>query len=97
MAEGWLRTLAGDNFDAYSAGTVATQVHPLAIRAMAEVGIDISTHTSKSLAAYLDQPWDVAITVCDQARDAWYSPAPASGCTGPFPTPRESKTRMRNG
>jgi len=42
MAEGMVRHLAGDRFDAYSTGTEATRVHPLAIRAMAEVGIDIS-------------------------------------------------------
>ena len=47
MAEGLLRQLGGDRFEVYSAGTEATQVRPLAIRAMAELGIDISAQESK--------------------------------------------------
>ena len=57
MAEGLLRALGGDRFDAYSAETEATYVRSLAIRAMAEQGIDISGHQSKSLDCYLDQPF----------------------------------------
>jgi arsenate reductase len=45
MAEGFLRSVAGDRFEVASAGTEAARVHPLAIRVMAEVGIDISGHT----------------------------------------------------
>lgn len=70
MAEGWLRHLAGERYEVASAGTQATQVRPLAIRAMAEVGIDISRHESKTLARYLHQPWDYVITVCDDANAA---------------------------
>jgi arsenate reductase (thioredoxin) len=70
LAEGWLRHLAGDRFEVHSAGTEATGVQPLAIQAMAEVGIDISGQQSKTLDRYLDQPWDEVITVCDQANDA---------------------------
>lgn len=70
MAEGWLRHLAGDRFEAHSAGTEATQVHPLAIRVMAEVGIDISGQRSKTIEEYLGQPFDWVITVCDQAAEA---------------------------
>jgi arsenate reductase len=70
MAEGWLRHLGGDQFEAYSAGTEATHVRPLAIRAMAEVGIDISRQESKTLERYLQQPFDAVITVCDQANEA---------------------------
>ena len=69
MAEGWLRQLGGNGIDAHSAGTEATAVRPLAIRAMAEVGIDISGQESKTLDPYLDQPWDAVITVCDQANE----------------------------
>jgi arsenate reductase len=69
MAEGLLRALAGDRFEAFSAGTEATQVRPLAIRAMAEIGIDISGQQSKTLERYLDQPFDAVITVCDQANE----------------------------
>jgi len=67
MAEGFLRALAGDRFDVASAGTEATRVHPLAIRAMGEVGIDVSGHTSKTIDVLVDQPWDLVITVCDSA------------------------------
>ena len=70
MAEGLLRHLAGDRFEVHSAGTVATEVRPLAIRAMAELGIDISGHQSKTLDRYLGEPFDAVITVCDQANDA---------------------------
>ncbi|MBZ0160241.1 MAG: arsenate reductase ArsC, partial [bacterium] len=51
MAEGLLRALAGDRFVVASAGTEATRVHPLAIRAMEEVKIDLSGHTSKTIDA----------------------------------------------
>lgn len=70
MAEGWLRHLAGDRFEAHSAGTEATGVHPLAIRVMAEVGVDLSRQESKTLTRYLAEPWDDVITVCDRANDA---------------------------
>jgi arsenate reductase len=70
MAEGLLRNLAADRFEAYSAGTEATRVRPLAIRAMAELGIDISAQTSKTLERYLGAPFDAVITVCDQANEA---------------------------
>ena len=62
MAEGLLRSLGGDQFDVFSAGTEATQVRPLAIRAMAEVGIDISGYESKTLDRYLNEtPNDVTL------------------------------------
>ncbi|MBI3963993.1 MAG: arsenate reductase ArsC [Chloroflexi bacterium] len=70
MAEGLLRHLAGDRFDVASAGTEATHVRPLAIRAMSELGIDVSGQESKLLDRYLDQPWDYVITVCDHANDS---------------------------
>lgn len=69
MAEGFLRAIAGDRFEVASAGTEATRVHPLAIRAMAEVGIDMSEHTSKTLEAFLNESWDYVITVCDNANE----------------------------
>src|SRR5579859_6231607 len=70
MAEGLLRHLAGDRFEAFSAGTEATHVRPMAIRAMQELGIDISNQESKTLERFLDQPFDAVITVCDQANEA---------------------------
>ena len=64
MAEGFLRTFAGDRFSIESAGTKATKIHPLAVRAMAEVGIDISGQRSKSVDD-VGEGWDVVVTVCD--------------------------------
>ena len=70
MAEGLLRHLAGDRYEAFSAGTEATRVRPLAIRAMAELAVDISQQESKTLDRYLGDPFDAVITVCDQAAEA---------------------------
>ncbi len=70
MAEGLLRHLAGDRFEAMSAGTEATHVRPLAVRAMGEIGIDISGQESKTLDRYLHEPFDYVITVCDDANEA---------------------------
>ena len=69
MAEGLLRHLAGDRFEVFSAGTEATLVRPLAIQVMAELGIDISGQSSKTLQRYLNQPFDEVITVCDTAAE----------------------------
>ena len=65
MAEGLLRDLGGRGFEAHSAGIVVTEVRPLAIRAMAELGIDIGGQWSKALTEYDGQAFDVAVTVCD--------------------------------
>jgi arsenate reductase (thioredoxin) len=70
MAEGLLRHLGDDRFEAFSAGTERTHVRPLAARAMAELGIDISAQESKTLERYLGEPFDAVITVCDQANES---------------------------
>lgn len=70
MAEGLLRSLGGDRFEAHSAGTEATGVRPLAIKAMAELGIDISKQRSKTLDPYVDQRFDDVVTVCDDANES---------------------------
>jgi arsenate reductase len=70
MAEGLLRQLAGDRFEVMSAGTEATHIKALAIRAMEEIGIDISGQEPKTLDRYLDEPFDYVITVCDDANEA---------------------------
>ena len=64
MAEGFLRAYGGDRFIAESAGTIASELHPLAVRAMAEVGVDISAQRSKPVDE-LSGPFDVCVTVCD--------------------------------
>jgi arsenate reductase (thioredoxin) len=69
MAEGLLRALGPDRFDVASAGTEATRVHPLAIRVMDELGIDLRRHESKTLDRFLAETWDYVITVCDSANE----------------------------
>ncbi len=70
MAEGYLQARYGDRYEAFSAGTVATGVHPLAVRVMAELGIDISGHQSKVLMEFIGEEMDVVVTVCDAAQAA---------------------------
>ena len=70
MAEGWLRHLGGARVEVDSAGTDSKGVHPLAIRVMAEVGIDISGNTSDHVGAYLGEHYDLVVTVCDAARES---------------------------
>ena len=70
MAEGLLRHIGGERFEVHSAGTEATEVRPLAILAMSEVGIDISGQHSKTLDTYLGQQFDYVITVCDSANES---------------------------
>ena len=69
MAEGFLRAMAGDRFEAQSAGTEKTSVNPLAIRVMAERGIDLGGHTSKVYDGLLQERWDHLVTVCDDANE----------------------------
>ncbi len=69
MAEGLLRHLAGDRFEAFSAGTEATRVRPEAIAAMRELGADVSGQGSKTLDRYLGEPFDYVVTVCDDANE----------------------------
>jgi len=70
MAEGLFRHLAGGRFAVESAGTEASRVHPLAVRAMAERGIDISAQRSKHLAELAGQRFDLVVTVCDRASES---------------------------
>jgi arsenate reductase len=68
MAEGLMRAFHGDEVDVVSAGSrPAGWVHPLAIAALAEIGIDIRDAQSKGADEFLDQQFDVVVTVCDSA------------------------------
>lgn len=69
MAEGWARALKADVIDAYSAGTAPHGVNPLAVRAMREAGVDISSHTSKR-PEQIGVLFDVVVTVCDAAHES---------------------------
>ena len=70
MAEAWARNLKGDLIEPYSAGTQPRGVDPRAIKAMAEVGVDISGYTSKSVLDLPDIEFDYVITLCDDAQQA---------------------------
>ena len=93
MAEGFLRHLAGDRFEAFSAGAEPTQLNPTAVEVMKEIGIDISGHHSKDVADFLRQNFQYLIRVCDKVKETcpvlpgavWYldwsfeDPAKATG------------------
>lgn len=70
MAEAWARHLKGEQLEAYSAGIDQRGVDPRAIKAMAEVGIDISGQRSKDVSSVGDIAFDYVITLCDSAREA---------------------------
>ena len=70
MAEGLLRAMYGEEYEAYSAGVVATSVDPRAVKVMKEIGVDISGQHSKTSSEFGDTIFDLAVTVCDRARQA---------------------------
>ena len=71
MAEGLTNHFMGDSWEAFSAGTEPTgYVHPLAIAAMAELGVSLDGHTSKSVMVFRERPFDLVITVCDSAAES---------------------------
>lgn len=77
MAEGWLRHLAGEQFEVFSAGTHPVGLNPGSVDAMAEVGIDISHHRSKTVTEFIAEPFAHVITVCDRAKEScptWPAP-----------------------
>ena len=70
MAEGILKAMGGDEFEVESAGAKPSFVHPLAIKVMAEIAIDITNRKSKSVAEFIGQEFDFVITLCgDYAKD----------------------------
>ncbi|MDQ7859755.1 MAG: arsenate reductase ArsC [Armatimonadota bacterium] len=88
MAEGLLRAAAGDRFEVHSAGTVATTVRPEAAQVMAEIGVDIAGHESKTLDRFRTQAFDWVITVCDDAAEACpVFPGPARRLHWSLPDP----------
>jgi ArsR family transcriptional regulator, arsenate/arsenite/antimonite-responsive transcriptional repressor / arsenate reductase (thioredoxin) len=70
IAEGWLRQLSQGRIPVRSAGTQPSTLHPLAVRAMAEVGVDIGYQQAKGLDAVSREHPDIVVTVCDRAREA---------------------------
>jgi len=108
MAEGWLRHLGGRGVAAFSAGTAPTSMHPLAVAAMKEFGVDISNQKVKGLGPYTGESFDRVITLCDRAREAcpelpaalhWSVPNPAEAHPADRDafrsTAKELQTRVR--
>jgi len=92
MVEGFLRHYLQDHAEIFSAGTHPSTLHPLAVTAMQEVGIDIAHHFAKTIDALPYQDWDYVITVCDQARETCpYLPARHNLHYG-FPDPSRDNT-----
>lgn len=89
MAEGLLRALGGERFEVESAGHQPTQVHPLAIQAMAEIGIDISAQRAKNVAEFFGQTFDVVVTLCgeDAPGSCPFFPGGKRYLHAPFPDP----------
>ena len=69
MAEGYLKLFAGDKAEVYSAGLETHGLNPLAVKVMAEDGVDISGQTSNNIDEYQDKKFDYVITVCDHANE----------------------------
>jgi arsenate reductase (thioredoxin) len=67
MAEAFLRQYGGERFEAHSAGLEPKGLNPLTVKVMSEVGVDISSHTSKGIDVYFGEPLPYLITVCDDA------------------------------
>lgn len=94
MAEGVLRSRGGERYEAFSAGTEATFVRPLAIEAMAELGIDISAQRSKTIEEFAGDVFDLVITVCEDGEACPYFPGARRRLHWPIPDPsRATGTR----
>jgi thioredoxin type arsenate reductase len=91
MAEGILRQQGGDLVEVYSAGNIPTAIHPLAIRAMEKLNIDIRGQRSKSMDQFLKQKFDFVITVCDRAKESCpIFPGDPNQIHWSFPDPSEA-------
>ena len=69
MAEGWARHLKGEEIEAYSAGIEVHGLNPVAVKVMAEAGVDISGQRSKNVKELMKVPFDYVVTVCGQAQE----------------------------
>ena len=69
IAHGLLNDLASSQFEVFSAGSHPSQVHPISVAVMEEIGIDISKHTSDHIDEYLNKGINIVITVCDNAKN----------------------------
>lgn len=88
----YLRHVAGDKFEALSAGIAPKGLNPLAVKAMKQIGFDISLHESRNVSMFLKQSSPYVVTVCDNVRERCPTLERISSCTGvlkTLPLPRE--------
>lgn len=91
MAEGYLRKFGQEEIEVYSAGIETHGLNPLAVKVMAEDGLDISRHTSNHVDEYANIDFDYIITVCDHARENCpYIPGKATRFHHNFPDPAKA-------
>lgn len=97
MAEGWARRLKGDVIEPYSAGIETHGLNPLAVKVMAEAGVDIAGHRSKHVRELADIKFDYVITLCDHANDSCpVFPAPVKRMHVSFDDPPRLAKSMKS-
>lgn len=97
MAEGWAKSLLGEQLNAYSAGTLPQKLNQLAVKAMSDSDVDISQHFSKSMESLSDIHFDLVVTVCDNAASS--CPTPPAGTRvihAPFDDPPKLAEQARD-
>ena len=94
MAEGLLRAMHGDRYEVHSAGVEASKVDPRAVLVMSEIGIDISSQRSKAMKEYRGILFDLAVTVCDKAKEM--CPLCGVGLIAPVDAPAAKMTIHEN-
>jgi arsenate reductase (thioredoxin) len=97
MAEAILNKLYGDRYTAFSAGTDPTQIDPLVVLVMREIGLDVSHYRSKGLNVFRDYNPDYVVTVCDQAKESCpYFPGGILHIHRSFSDPSEFKGKQED-
>jgi len=91
MAEAFLNQLCEDKYEAKSTGVTPTQVNPYVVKVKAKIGVDLSTHRSKSIMEFQVKTFDYVVTVCDAAREACRSFPEKKKRIKVFQTPQLSK------
>jgi arsenate reductase (thioredoxin) len=97
MAEGWVKKLKGDTFEPYSAGIEKRKLDPLAVKVMAEAGVDISKQSSKTISELDINNFDVVVTICDDAnKKCPLFPGVAKRIHNPFDNPSKIAKTLKS-